>query len=95
MEVKQFGPDSAEAANTRRLINKRLEDIKNPYRAVTVEFADLHDRPERMAIKKAVQVKDFLDSFIDSFLAARDLVDREPQALPRAVRLGDRQGPPC
>lgn len=34
---------------------KRQEDIKNAYRAVTVEFADLHDRPERMANKKAVQ----------------------------------------
>ncbi|GMT36213.1 hypothetical protein PFISCL1PPCAC_27510 [Pristionchus fissidentatus] len=37
------------------LIAKRSEELKKPYRGITVEFADLHDRPERMKNRKAVQ----------------------------------------
>uniref|UniRef100_A0A8L8K586 Acetyl-CoA carboxylase n=1 Tax=Heligmosomoides polygyrus TaxID=6339 RepID=A0A8L8K586_HELPZ len=49
------GVDSPEANHTRNLIAKRSEDLKKAYRGVIVELADLHDRPERMALKKAVQ----------------------------------------
>ncbi|WKY14248.1 hypothetical protein Q1695_000077 [Nippostrongylus brasiliensis] len=54
-EIKQRGADSPEVNHIRSLIAKRSEDLKKAYRGVTVELADLHDRPERMAIKKAVQ----------------------------------------
>ncbi|KAJ1348739.1 hypothetical protein KIN20_004112 [Parelaphostrongylus tenuis] len=54
-EVKLHGADSAEANRIRTLITKRSEDLKKAYRGVTVELADLHDRPERMSLKKAVQ----------------------------------------
>ncbi|CAJ0608732.1 unnamed protein product [Cylicocyclus nassatus] len=54
-EVKLHGAESAEANNARTLLTRRSQDLKKSYRGVTVEFADLHDRAERMSIKKAVQ----------------------------------------
>uniref|UniRef100_A0A1I7WUC5 Acetyl-CoA carboxylase n=1 Tax=Heterorhabditis bacteriophora TaxID=37862 RepID=A0A1I7WUC5_HETBA len=54
--VIENGIDSDRSSNLRRLLTKRSEDLKKAYRGVTVELADLHDRPERMSIKKAVQV---------------------------------------
>lgn len=70
------GVDSPEANHTRNLIAKRSEDLKKAYRGVIVELADLHDRPERMALKKAVQVRAvhlfvFLSPMSDLFIAAR------------------------
>ncbi|KJH43390.1 carboxyl transferase domain protein [Dictyocaulus viviparus] len=54
-EIRLHGVDSVEANRTRASIAKRSEDLKKAYRGVTVELADLHDRPERMSLKKAVQ----------------------------------------
>ncbi|ETN77735.1 carboxyl transferase domain protein, partial [Necator americanus] len=54
-QVKLFGADSSEANQARALITKRFEELKKSYRLVTVEFADLHDRAERMSARKAVQ----------------------------------------
>ncbi|KAK6034263.1 hypothetical protein COOONC_28237 [Cooperia oncophora] len=54
-EIKYHGADSLEASHIRNLIAQRSGDLRKAYRGVIVELADLHDRSERMASKKAVQ----------------------------------------
>ncbi|CAJ0566604.1 unnamed protein product, partial [Mesorhabditis spiculigera] len=46
---------TTEATRLRRLIDERSEGLLKAYRGVAVEFADLHDRAERMQKKGAVQ----------------------------------------
>lgn len=54
-EKKLNGDKSPEALKLQNLMAAKSEELKKPYRGVITEFADLHDRPERMKIRKAVQ----------------------------------------
>lgn len=54
-ETKKNGSDSLEAVRLVSQLKKRSKDLEKAYRAPSVEFADLHDRADRMLSKKAVQ----------------------------------------
>ncbi|KIH68855.1 carboxyl transferase domain protein, partial [Ancylostoma duodenale] len=94
-QIELYGAESAEANHARTLITRRSEDLKKSYRGVTVEFADLHDRAERMSIKKAVQhVTDLANSrnlFIQIFRLETAKVHLCEQYLERADRHTTRQ----
>ncbi|VDM54065.1 unnamed protein product [Angiostrongylus costaricensis] len=73
-DVKHHGVDSTEANRIRTLITKRSEDLKKAYRGVTVELADLHDRPERMFLKNAVQVSMIFEHECLNYIVVRVLL---------------------
>ncbi|GMR60829.1 hypothetical protein PMAYCL1PPCAC_31024 [Pristionchus mayeri] len=54
-EKKLNGVKSPVALQKQTLMTKRAEELKKPYRGAIVEFADLHDRPQRMKARGAVQ----------------------------------------
>ncbi|GMT07393.1 hypothetical protein PENTCL1PPCAC_29567 [Pristionchus entomophagus] len=54
-ETRLNGAKSPEALRLSALIVKKSEQLKKPYRAPIAEFADLHDRAERMKAVQAVQ----------------------------------------
>lgn len=93
--VKHHGSESAEATHCRNLIAKRFEELKKAYRGVTVELADLHDRPERMLLKNAVQhVVDLTTSrnlFYEIFSVESAKVHLCEMYLERAARNTTRQ----
>ncbi|CAI4232601.1 unnamed protein product [Auanema sp. JU1783] len=92
-EIRNNGAESPEAVRLDGLLKKRAHDLGKIYRNISVEFADLHDRCERMHIKNAVQhvteLKNARNMFINLFkleMAKTRLVERYIEVSPDVTR---------